>query len=83
MTREIEVWVDFESGLKRVGSLYRHARRGEEAVSFEYHPGWLGDPDRFSLEPALMLHRGGFSPAGGAPMFCSIGDSAPDTWAAV
>jgi serine/threonine-protein kinase HipA len=80
MANEIEVFIDFVPGLKRVGTLYRHARRGGEAVSFEYHPDWLTDPARFSLEPALTLNRGAFSPTAGTSIFGSIGDSAPDTW---
>ncbi len=77
---DIEVHIDFVSGLKRVGTLHRHARRGPEATSFEYHPSWLSDGARFSLEPALTLGRGAFAPTGAAPIFGSIGDSAPDSW---
>jgi serine/threonine-protein kinase HipA len=77
---DIEVHIDFLTGLKRVGTLHRHARRGGEAISFEYHPAWLGDRACFSLEPALALGRGPFVPAGSLPLFGSIGDSAPDTW---
>lgn len=80
MANDIEVHIDFASGLKRVGTLYHHARRSGEAISFEYHPDWLGDPARFSLEPALTLNRGAFAPADGLSIFGSIGDSAPDTW---
>lgn len=80
MTDDIEVHIDFAPGLKRVGTLYRKARRGGEAVSFEYHPDWLGDASRFSLEPALTLDRGSFAPARGLVLLGSIGDSAPDTW---
>jgi serine/threonine-protein kinase HipA len=80
MTNDIEVHIDFARGLKRVGTLQRHARRGNETTSFEYHPDWLGDDARFSLEPALTLNRGAFAPAGGAAIFGSIGDSAPETW---
>lgn len=80
MANDIEVHIDFAPGLKRVGTLHRHARRGGEAISFEYHPDWLGDAARFSLEPALTLNRGAFAPADGLPIFGSIGDSAPDTW---
>jgi serine/threonine-protein kinase HipA len=80
MTSDIEVHIDFAHGLKRVGTLHRHARRGAEITSFEYHPSWLSDPMRFSLEPALVLHRGAFTPANGSALFGSIGDSAPDTW---
>lgn len=77
---DIEVYIDFQAGLKRVGTLHRHALRGGEAVSFEYHPAWLGDRACFSLEPALALGRGPYVPAESLPMFGSIGDSAPDTW---
>lgn len=80
MPNDIEVHIDLAAGLKRVGTLHRQARRGGEAVSFEYHPNWLADTARFSLEPALTLNRGAFAPAGGQPIFGSIGDSAPDTW---
>jgi hypothetical protein len=65
---DIEVHIDFSKGLKRVGTLRRHARRGQETTSFEYHPDWLADNARFSLEPALTLNRGGFTPAAGAPV---------------
>jgi serine/threonine-protein kinase HipA len=77
---EIEVHIDFAAGLKRVGTLHRHSRRGGEAISFEYHPAWLEDRACFSLEPALTLGRGAFVPAESLPIFGSIGDSAPDTW---
>ena len=77
---DIDVYVDFESGLKRVGTVHRHVRRGVEATSFEYHADWLADPARFSLEPALTLGRGAFVPDGGLSIFGSIGDSAPDSW---
>lgn len=67
---DIEVHIDFAAGQKRVGTLHRHARRGGEAVSFEYHPDWLEDRACFSLEPALTLGRGAFVPASnyGSPL---------------
>ena len=77
---DVEVHIDFAAGLRRVGTLHRQARRGGEAVVFEYHPDWLADATRFSLEPALTLGQGAFAPAAGLTMFGSIGDSAPDTW---
>jgi serine/threonine-protein kinase HipA len=80
MATDIEVYIDFAPGLKQVGTLRRQARRGGEAISFEYHPDWLTEPARFSLEPALTLNRGAFAPTSGQPIFGSIGDSAPDTW---
>ncbi|HEX4024423.1 MAG TPA: type II toxin-antitoxin system HipA family toxin [Steroidobacteraceae bacterium] len=77
---DIEVHIDFAPGMKRVGTLRRHARSGGEAISFEYHSDWLEDVARFSLEPALTLGRGAFGPAAGLSIFGSIGDSVPDTW---
>lgn len=77
---DVEVHIDFATGLRRVGTLHRQARRGAEAVVFEYHSDWLADAARFSLEPALTLGQGAFAPAAGLTMFGSIGDSAPDTW---
>jgi hypothetical protein len=46
---DIDVYVDFGSGLKRVGTVHRHVRRGGETTSFEYHADWLADPARFRL----------------------------------
>jgi serine/threonine-protein kinase HipA len=80
MADDIEVYIDFAPGQKRVGTLHRQGRRGSEAISFEYHPDWLGEGERFSLEPALTLNRGAFAPPKGQQIFGSIGDSAPDTW---
>lgn len=77
---DIEVYIDFAAGLKRVGTLHRHARPGGEAISFEYRAEWLEEKARFSLEPSLTIGRGAFVPATGLPIFGSIGDSAPDTW---
>jgi len=77
---DIEVHIDFETGSKRVGTLHRHARRGGETISFEYHRAWLEDRACFSLEPALALGQGAFVPAGSLPIFGLVGDSAPDTW---
>jgi len=77
---DIEVHIDMPGGLRRVGTLRRSARRGGETVVFEYHPVWLADPDRFSLEPVMKVGPGPFVPAAGQVFFGAIGDSAPDTW---
>jgi serine/threonine-protein kinase HipA len=77
---DIEVHIDIAQGVRRVGTLRRIPRRGGESVVFEYHPDWLADPARFSLEPALAVGPGPFVPAAGQSFFGSIGDSAPDTW---
>ena len=77
---DVEVHVDLQGEALRIGTLRRHAGRGQETVTFEYDEAWLEHGARFSLEPALQLTRGAFAPANGAPLFGSIGDSAPDTW---
>jgi serine/threonine-protein kinase HipA len=80
MSVQIEVHIDFQGGLKRVGLLRRIPKRDDEAVTFEYDDAWFNDPARFALEPALTVSRGVFAPDRGSAMFGSIGDSAPDTW---
>lgn len=77
---DVEVYIDLDGVTRRIGTLRRRPGRGQETVTFEYHADWLGHEGRFSLEPALQLTRGAFAPANGAPLFGSIGDSAPDTW---
>jgi serine/threonine-protein kinase HipA len=77
---DIEIHIDLEGGLRRVGLARLNKARGAQTVTFEYADGWLADPESFSLEPALTLTRGTFPPPPGQPLFGSIGDSAPDTW---
>src|SRR5579863_4624872 len=77
---DIEVHIDLEGRTRPVGLARSNKVRGNEAVLFEYALEWLADPDRFSIEPALALTRGGFAPPTGQSIFGSIGDSAPDTW---
>lgn len=78
MPADVEVHIDLDGKARRVGTLYLPRRGLRTPVTFEYHDAWLGDPNRFSLEPALRLDRGIFAPNEG--LFGSIGDSAPDTW---
>ena len=77
---DIEVHIDLEGRTHPVGLARSNKVRGNETVVFEYAPEWLADPNRFSIEPALALTRGGFAPPAGQTLFGSIGDSAPDTW---
>jgi serine/threonine-protein kinase HipA len=77
---EIEVQIDLNGVVHRVGILRVQARNGRTAVSFEYHRDWLALPAHFSLEPAMKAGAGVFTPDRGREMFVSIGDSAPDTW---
>ncbi len=77
---DFEVHIDLEGRTRPVGFARSNRVRGEETVVFEYAPQWLGDPDRFSIEPALALTRGGFAPPAGQTLFGPLGDSAPDSW---
>jgi len=77
---DIEVHIELEGRLRRIGLARCNRVRGTETIAFEYANEWLADPDRFSIEPALALTRGVFPPPAGFSTFGSIGDSAPDTW---
>lgn len=77
---DVEVHIALEGQVRPLGILHRQASRRGETVTFEYDETWLGDANRFSIEPALTLTAGAFPPQAGQPIFGSIGDSAPDTW---
>lgn len=77
---DFEVHIDLAGRTRPVGLARSNRVRGTETILFEYDGAWLGDQDRFSLEPALALTRGAFAPPAGLATFGSIGDSAPDTW---
>ncbi|MCG6888914.1 MAG: type II toxin-antitoxin system HipA family toxin [Gammaproteobacteria bacterium] len=77
---DVEIHIDLEGQVRPLGVLHRQASRRGETVTFEYDETWLGDVNRFSIEPALTLTAGTFPPQAGQPIFGSIGDSAPDTW---
>ena len=77
---DIEVHIDLDGTTRPIGIAHANQARGNETVVFEYLDTWLNDPERFSIEPALALTRGGFAPPQGQAIFGSLGDSAPDTW---
>ena len=77
---DIEVHIDLDGSPRPIGIAHANQARGNETVVFEYLDEWLADPQRFSIEPALVLTRGGFAPPQGQAIFGSLGDSAPDTW---
>lgn len=77
---DFEVHIDLAGVTRPIGLARSNRVRGTETILFEYDAAWLGDPDRFSLEPALALTRGAFAPPAGLATFGSIGDSAPHTW---
>jgi serine/threonine-protein kinase HipA len=49
MADDIQVFTDFARGSKRVGTLHRQPRRGNEVISCEYHPDWLTEKYDFPL----------------------------------
>jgi serine/threonine-protein kinase HipA len=77
---QVCVYIDHPDSPVLVGRLLSRVRKGRETVTFEYDPGWLSRPDRFALEPALMLAPGPFHAGSDKVQFGSIGDSAPDRW---
>jgi serine/threonine-protein kinase HipA len=83
MDREAFVYMDFADGPVLVGRLWSRIRKQRESGTFEYDPAWLKRPDRFALEPALMLAPGPYHTGADRPMFGAIGDSSPDRWGRV
>ena len=65
MDKEILVSLDLHGAVAFVGRLWCRTRRGRHSASFEYDAGWLAHPERFALEPALMLAPGPFHTAPG------------------
>jgi serine/threonine-protein kinase HipA len=78
--RSLLVHVDLAGEPHLVGRLWARSPRGKESATFEYDDGWLADPSRFALEPALTLGKGPHHTAAGRQIFGAIGDSAPDRW---
>jgi serine/threonine-protein kinase HipA len=83
MEKEALVYVDLEGTPHLVGRLWTRMRKDRESATFEYDKGWLANPQRFSLEPALALGPGPFHAPSSKPLFGAIGDSAPDRWGRV
>lgn len=83
MDTETLVYADIDGVQVLVGRLWARMRKNRESATFEYDEGWLADPRRFSLEPALQLGPGPFHTAPDRALFGAIGDSAPDRWGRV
>jgi serine/threonine-protein kinase HipA len=81
--RTLLVYVDLEGTAHLTGRLWTRNRKGKESASFEYDAGWLKNPARFALEPALTLGPGPQHTMSGRCIFGAIGDSAPDRWGRV
>lgn len=83
MEQEIFVYVELNEVLCFVGRLWARVRKGRESATFEYARSWLQHPNRFALEPALMLIDGPQHTAVNKMIFGALGDSAPDRWGRV
>jgi len=80
MERETWVYIDLDCAPVLVGRLWSRMRRGRESASFQYDEGWLQNPARFALEPALTLGVAAHHTPAGKALFGALGDSAPDRW---
>jgi serine/threonine-protein kinase HipA len=78
--RSLLVHVDLKGTPHLVGRLWARSRKGKESATFEYDAGWLDNPLRFALEPALTLGKGPHHAVAGRLIIGAIGDSAPDRW---
>jgi serine/threonine-protein kinase HipA len=80
MDRGAFVYIDLAGVPILVGRLWSRIRKQRENGTFEYDASWLKRPDRFALEPALVLSEGPYHTGADRPMFGAIGDSVPDRW---
>jgi serine/threonine-protein kinase HipA len=74
------VYVDLEDEPFLAGRLWSRFRNERESATFEYDRAWLEHPERFPLEPALLLGGGPQHTAADQTLFGALGDSAPDRW---
>ncbi len=81
--KEIFVYISLGETNHLVGRMWCHYRSGRERASFEYDKAWLKHPERFALEPALLLTDGAFHTQADQRLFGAMGDSAPDRWGRV
>jgi serine/threonine-protein kinase HipA len=83
MDTPILVYVDLTGVPQRVGTLWTRVRNTRQSATFEYAREWLGDANRFALEPALAIGSGPHHTPPDIPHFGSLMDSAPDRWGQV
>ena len=68
----VEVFLALGGHDVRVGRLTREPRRVFEAVGFSYAEAWLEHPDRYALQPGLVLAPGTYAPPAGRAVFGAI-----------
>ena len=81
MKRTISVKLGEEG--RALATLRFDSQGNRESAAFEYDPEWLGDPERFMIEPGLPLvtgqqfHR---KQGQGSVFHAALADSEPDGW---
>ena len=80
MEEPVFVYVDLDHVPHLVGRLWMQVRHRVEGATFRYDDGWLRNPARFALEPALQMDPGPHHTSSGKALFGAMGDSAPDRW---
>jgi len=83
MNRTAFVYLDRLEKPVLVGRLWARDRNGRQSSSFEYAESWLSDPQRFALDPAMIVGPGPFHTDKEKSLLGAIGDSAPDRWGRV
>jgi len=78
--RPIYVSIELEQTNLLVGKLFHHSNKRKVTTSFQYDPSWLNHPERFAIDPALLMTGGTFHTNEDQKLFGAIGDSAPDCW---
>lgn len=78
--RLIHVFIDLAGKIHYVGQLWAHLQRTRSSASFQYDSTWLTNPEKFALEPALLLGEETFQTESDQTLFGAMGDSAPDQW---
>ncbi|MES2199515.1 MAG: HipA domain-containing protein [Chlamydiota bacterium] len=76
----IHVFLDLKDKTHYVGRLWAHVHKRQTSASFQYELDWLKHPERFALEPALMLTEGTYHTEADHSLFGAMNDSAPDRW---
>ncbi len=80
MSSAVHIYADLRGHAHYVGRLWMHNRESRQAASFQYDEEWLGNPEKFPLEPALRLGKESYHTEDNKALFGAIGDSAPDRW---
>jgi serine/threonine-protein kinase HipA len=81
MKRTIHVQIGDDA--RPLGSIHYNQQGARESATFEYDPVWLAAPDRFAIDPALLLVTGAQfhrKTKDGSIFHPAIADIEPDGW---